>query len=145
MSTTRIGHAPDDLMAPRERRQFRHALAKANSTSVTLASEIEGRELSVVLDQYDRLRLPRLGIAAHSRGIRRHPRQGQSNRVGPLIEQPENGTGRHVPFDHVAIDQSRVARRGALRNTVFRFECSQLRILIGIDAGSEILQVPDPP
>jgi len=116
-----------------------------DSASERLPSEVEKRELSVVLDHHHRLRLPSRRIAAHSRGIRRHPRQGQSNGIGALIEEPKDGTGRHVAFDHVSIDQRRVARRGALWNAMFRFETSQLRIFIDIDAGSEILQVPDPP
>ena len=49
-----------------------------------------------------------------------------------------------MPFDHVPIDQRRVARRRPFRNTMFRFESSELWILRDIDAGSEVLQVPDP-
>jgi len=85
------------------------------------------------------LRFPRLRIAGHSRRIRRHPWQGQSDGVGVLGEEAENGAGRDVPFDHVPIDQGRVTRQGTLRNAVFCPELCQLWIFSEIDIGSKIL------
>lgn len=103
------------------------------------SSEIEGNQFTVVLDQHYRLRFPGFDIAAHSRRIGRHPGQGQSNRVGPLVEKKQYGSGRNVSFDHILIDQRSVARPGALGNTMIGFEFSQLWIFGEIDIGSKIL------
>jgi hypothetical protein len=50
-----------------------------------------------------------------------------------------------VPFDDIAVDEGGVARGSPRRDTVLGFERGQLRIFREIDAGSKILQVPDPP
>ena len=108
-------------------------------------SEIEGNLFPVVLYQHNWLGFPGLGIATHARRICRHPGERQSNYVGTLVKELENGTSRHVPLDHVPIDQRRVTGTGAHRNAIFGFELNQLRIFSEIDIGSKILQVPDPP
>ena len=50
-----------------------------------------------------------------------------------------------MSFDDIAIDEGRVTRRRTLRDAVLGFEFGQLLILCEVDAGSEFLQVPDPP
>jgi hypothetical protein len=50
-----------------------------------------------------------------------------------------------VTFDHIAVEQRGVARPSILRYSMLLFEFSQLWIFCEIDAGSKILQVPDPP
>ena len=62
-----------------------------------------------------------------------------------MSQKLQNGPGRHVTFDHIPVEQGGVARPGTLGYSVLAFEFGQLRILCEIDAGSKILQVPDPP
>ena len=50
-----------------------------------------------------------------------------------------------MTFDDVAVDEGGVAGSRPHRDAVFGLECGQLLILREIDAGSEFLQVPDPP
>ena len=50
-----------------------------------------------------------------------------------------------MTFDHIPVEQRGMARPGTLGNSMLLFEFGQLRILCEIDAGSKILQVPDPP
>lgn len=108
-------------------------------------SEVEGDEVAAARDQRDRLSFPGLRVAPHTGGVGRHARQRQPNGVGSIIEQLADGAGRHVSFDHVAIDEGGVARGSARRNSVVCLECGQVLILSQIDAGSKLLQVPDPP
>lgn len=108
-------------------------------------SEVERDQVAAVRDELDRLRFPGLRVAPHAGGVGRHARQCQPDRVGSIVEQLEDGAGRHVPFDHVTIDEGGVARGSARRNAVVRLECGQILILSEIDAGSKLLQVPDPP
>jgi len=97
-----------------------------------------------MLDQHHRLRFPGVRVAAHSRRVGRHSRQGETHRIRPISEEAQNRAGRHVTFHYIAFDQSGMTRFSPIRHTVFRFESGQLRILTEIDVGSKILQVPDP-
>jgi hypothetical protein len=100
-------------------------------------SETERGEVSILLDQNDRLGFPGLWATAHARGVCRHAGQGQSNRVGMVLEQSKDRSGRDVTFDHVPFDERRVTRFGTGWYSVLLFEFGQLWIFSEIDCGSK--------
>ena len=110
-----------------------------------LGSEVEGNQVSVDGDQFHRLCFPAHGIATHAGGVIGHSRQRQPNSIRLIIEEFENRSGRHMTLDHVPVDEGRVARCRAGRHPVFGLEIGQLLIFSEINAGSKLLQVPDPP
>ncbi len=110
-----------------------------------LVSELERHQLPVVRYQHDRLIFPGLRVPTHSRRVCRHPWQSQSHCIGPFREKSQHCSCGHVPLDHVPLEERGVARCGALGHSLGSFVFRQLRILRQIDAGTEILQVPDPP
>jgi len=110
-----------------------------------LGSEVEGNQVSVDGDQFHRLCFPAHGIATHAGGVIGHSGQRQSDRIRLIIEESENRSGRHMTLDHVPVDEGRVARCRAGRHPVFGLEIGQLPIFSEINAGSKLLQVPDPP
>lgn len=107
-------------------------------------SVVERDHRTVELDEHDRLRLPGSDVSTHSGGVGRHARKCQPDRFRTRLEQARDRTDRNVPLDDVALDESRVARPGAIRNAMGRLECGELRIFGQLDRCVVSLQVPDP-
>jgi hypothetical protein len=73
------------------------------------SSEVERHQLPVGPDQEDFLSIPCLGVATHTRCIRGHPRQGESDGIRAFLEELDDRCGWYVSFDYVPIHECGMA------------------------------------
>jgi hypothetical protein len=84
------------------------------------------------------LRLPGRLVAAHAGRVLGHPGYGEPDRVRAVLQEAEDRTGRHVSFDHVLPEESRVAGLRSIRHAVFCSEGVEIRIFFEFDVRSEV-------
>lgn len=101
-----------------------------------MGSVREGDQFALVGDQHHGLRLPCGRIASHSGRVGGHTGQRQAYRIGAIGQQSEDGLGRHMPFEDVAVEERRVAGPGTAGNTLLLFESRQVGVLGEFDFGS---------
>lgn len=96
-------------------------------------------------DEHDRLALPGGDVPAHPGRVGWHPRKGQTDGVGPILEKPFNRAHRDVSLECVAVDDRCMTRGRFLGHADASSVRSSIRIVSHFDISAVVLQVHDPP
>src|SRR6185295_12233601 len=87
------------------------------------AGPVEGQDL---------IAIGRAARHFHAGRADRHPRHGNANHLGSLGEQPVDEVGRHVTFEHIAVDERGMAGLQRLRHPVLLLHGPEVIDVLGV-------------
>lgn len=90
------------------------------------------------------MRVPALGGATHARCVDGHSRDCDAHHRRTRVDEGTNGACRHVPFDHIAFNDGRVACTCFDWNSQALLVAGKFIVFCDRYLGSVVLQVPDP-